>query len=181
MKPLSKFSDIHSHRKELATRGDTVVSICPDDQMADGGTYSVGIHPWDSDKPAGLSSLKKLVEMARDPRTVAIGECGFDRLRGGSIDRQRALFDFHARLAKKLGKPLIIHAVRSDDIILEAARRHRPDRGSWIIHGFRGKPQAAQAFLRAGIALSLGRRFNPAVVDVIPADMLYRESDDAEF
>lgn len=176
MKPLGQYSDIHSHRADLAERGDTVVCITPDDEMLPNGTYSVGIHPWDSEDVT-LSDLKRLISIARDPRVVAIGECGFDRLRGASIEVQNSLFDFHARLAKRLGKPLIIHSVRADDLLLAAARRLRPETGQWIIHGFRGKPETARLLLRAGFSLSLGERFNPETLSVIPTDRLYRETD----
>ena len=178
MKPLADYKDIHTHRKEFAACGDCIVSVTPDDVLEVGGTYSVGIHPWDSGEPISLSQLKKLVEYARDPRVVAIGECGFDRLRGGSVDRQTALFDFHAKLAKRVGKPLIIHSVRSDDLVLSAAKRHRPKTGEWIIHGFRGKPERAKRLLEAGLSLSLGKNADDALVQSIPPDRLYRESDE---
>ena len=177
MKSLAQYTDIHSHCRDAALRGDTVVSIDPADPMEAGGTYSVGIHPWDTSEPLTLARLKALVAAARDPRVVAIGECGFDRLRGGDIDRQRALFDFHAKLAHRLGKPLIIHSVKSDDLLLNAVRRLRPQPGEWIVHGFRGKPEAARKLLDAGLALSLGKRYNPATLAIIPPERLYRETD----
>ena len=177
MKPLERFADIHSHRKELAERGDTVVAIAPEDEMLPRGTYSVGIHPWETTAPVSLGRLKQLVKTARDPRVVAIGECGFDRLRGGSLEAQSRLFDFHAKLAARLGKPLIIHAVRSDDLVLEAAKRLHPRQGDWIIHGFRGKPQAAAQFLRAGLSLSYGERFTEEAFNITPPLRRYRETD----
>lgn len=176
-RPLDQFDDIHAHSLDRATDGRTVVSIEPGTPIQPEGHYSVGIHPWHTDTPVTLSQLKALVAGARDPRVVAIGECGFDALRGGSVERQRALFDFHARLAERLGKPLIIHAVRSDAELHAAIRRIRP-RQRWIIHGFRGKPQAAQALLQAGYSLSLGHHYNPATEAIIPPDRLYRETDD---
>lgn len=177
MKPLEEYSDIHSHRRELATRGDTVVNILPGEQMLGGGVYSVGIHPWDTGTPVTLQQLKDLVCTARDSRVVAIGECGFDRLRGGNIDQQTSLFDFHAKLAARIGKPLIIHAVKADDLLLAAVRRHKPKPGQWIVHGFRGKPQSAEQLLRAGFSLSIGERYNPDAFKIIPPDRLYRETD----
>ena len=162
----------------MAERGDTVVSISPSDPMLPRGTYSVGIHPWATEGGApSLAELKKLVGVARDPRVVAIGECGFDRLRGGDIALQQPLFDFHAKLAARLGKPLIIHAVRSTDLLLAAARRLRPESGTWIIHGFRGKAATARQLLDAGFAMSLGERFNPELLEIIPPERLYRETD----
>ncbi len=176
-RPLDRYSDIHSHDRTRELCGDTVVNIVPGESMLPGGTYSVGIHPWESGRAITLTELKSLVSMARDPRVVAIGECGFDRLRGGSPEAQRRLFDFQARLAARIGKPLIIHCVKSDDRLLSAARRLRPAEGMWIVHGFRGKPEAARQLLRAGLSLSLGERYNEATAAAIPPERLYRESD----
>lgn len=178
MKPLALFNDIHSHRADLAERGDTIVSVSPLQPLLPAGTYSVGIHPWETSSNIPLNLLKLLVEKARDPRVVAIGEAGFDRIKGGDLDRQNALFDFHAKLAKKLNKPLIIHAVRADDLLLAAAKKHRPAPGQWIIHGFRGKPAAALALLRAGFSLSFGNFFNQEAFDLTPPDRRYRETDE---
>lgn len=176
MSGLHRFADIHTHDTSLATSGTTIVNISPDDPMVPGGTYSVGIHPWDTDRPVTLRRLRNLVARARDPRTVAIGECGFDALRGGSPEVQRRLFDLHARLAEETGKPLIIHAVRSNGELFEAIKRHRPT-VEWIIHGFRGKPELARQLVRAGFSLSLGKRHHPDVPDSVPDCRLYHETD----
>ena len=176
MKVLEKYADIHSHDKAKALRRDTVVNIEPGEEMLVGGIYSVGIHPWSTVEPITLTLLKKLVAAVGDERVVAVGECGFDRLRGGSIEIQRSLFDFHARLAERYNKPLIIHAVRANDELIAAIRRHRPS-VEWIIHGFRGKPQLAQQLLSEGFSLSIGKKYNRDVLEVIPANRLYRETD----
>lgn len=176
-KPLARYTDIHTHDTSLATSGSAVVSIRPGDIMLPGGNYSVGIHPWDTSYPVSCAVLRALVAAAHDSRVVAIGECGFDRLRGGDMTVQQAVFDFHARLAARLDKPLIIHNVRADDMLLAAIRHHRPHPGMWIIHGYRGKPAAATALLRAGFALSIGLRYNPDTAAIIPPERLYRETD----
>ena len=176
-KPLARYTDIHTHDTDRACTGSAIVSLRPGQPMLPGGTYSVGIHPWDTERPVTLATLRALVAAARDPRVVAIGECGIDRLRGGDIAVQQAVFDFHARLAARLHKPLIIHDVHADDLLLAAIRRHRPAPGMWIIHGYRGKPAAAETRLRAGFGLSLGLRYNPATAAVIPSDRLHHETD----
>lgn len=175
-RPLDGFADIHCHDLSRATSGTAVVSVSPGTELQPGGTYSVGIHPWDTVGLPSLSTLKALVAAARDPRVVAVGECGFDTLRGGTPECQRRVFDFQARLAERVGKPLIIHAVRSDTALIAAKRRLHPSQ-RWIIHGFRGNPVQAGQLLREGFSLSLGKRFNPAVPAVVPPDRLYRESD----
>lgn len=177
IRPLDKYDDIHSHDRSRELSGDTVVNLIPGDTMMPGGTYSVGIHPWESVRNIGISELKRLVEMAGDSRVVAVGECGFDRLRGGDMEAQASLFDFQARLAARVGKPLVIHCVRAYDVLLAAARRLHPAPGMWIVHGFRGNAMTARQLLRAGMSLSLGERFNPDAAAVIPPDRLYRETD----
>ena len=173
---LAQYSDVHSHDTTRAHDGDTVVSIGPGDAVEPGGTYSVGIHPWNTLREPTLSELKALVRLARMREVVAIGECGFDKLRGGPAESQERVFDFHARLAERLGKPLIIHAVKSDDRLAAAIKCHRPT-VEWIIHGYRGNVTRARALVALGYSLSLGRRHNPAVAESIPPARLYRESD----
>lgn len=176
-RPLRSFTDIHTHDKAAAGRDDTVVNLTPDDALPPHGWFSVGIHPWDTAAGApSLSQLKSLVRLTRNPRTVAVGEAGFDRLHGGDTDLQRRVFDFQARLAERVGKPLVIHAVKADDLLAEAIKRHKPG-VEWIIHGFRGNAERARQLLRLGFSLSLGRRFNPAAEAAIPPERLYRETD----
>lgn len=176
--PLNKYSDIHSHDRSQALAGHTVVNITPGDLMLPGGTYSVGIHPWDTDTPVNLGSLRSLVTMARDPRVVAIGEAGFDRLRGADIATQTAIFRFHARLAARLGKPLIIHCVRAYDLLLAEARRFRPKPGMWIVHGFNRNETLARQLLDAGIDLSMpAERLGSSRYADLPAQRLHTETD----
>lgn len=173
---LHKYSDIHSHDLSAASRGDTVVSISPETRMEADGIYSVGIHPWDTTVPVTLTMLKKLVAAARDSRTVAVGECGIDRLRGGDPALQQQIFEFHARLAERTGKPLIIHNVRGDDLLAASMRRISPSQ-EWIIHGFRGKPERLKALLKTGFSFSLGPDAPEELIKLIPPDRLYRETD----
>lgn len=177
-RPLDNYTDIHSHRRSAATDGDTLVCVTPGTPMEPQGHYSVGIHPWDTAAGAPpLRVFKQLVADARLPQVRAIGECGFDRLRGGDIALQTAVFDFQARLAARLELPLVIHCVRAFDLLEAAARRHRPAPGTWIVHGFRGKPATAARLAATGISISLGNRFNPGVPEAVPPERLYRESD----
>ncbi|MCM1517322.1 MAG: TatD family hydrolase [Pseudoflavonifractor sp.] len=139
------------------------------------GYYSVGLHPWDADKPF---SRERLLDMARDTRVVAIGETGIDPLRGPSVDDiQLPVFVSHIDVARQLGKPLIIHLVRQWDTLL---RLHRDMRSHmpWVIHGFRGKPQLVNSLTSRGIHLSIGARFNPDAVKAIPDSLLLLETDD---
>lgn len=175
---LATFADIHSHDTAAATSGNTVVNITPGETIDPDGWYSIGIHPWSTASgPPSFATLRRLVADARRNNVVAIGECGFDTLRGGDIDLQQQVFDFQAKLARRLGLPLVIHCVKAYDRLAAAVRRHRPAPGTWVVHGFRGKPQLARQLLDMGLSLSLGHRFNPDTAATIPSDRLYHESD----
>lgn len=171
---LHQYRDIHSHRAADALRGDTVVCITPGTEMLPGGTYSVGIHPWDTVDEPTAEQFAQLRLQAADSRCVAVGECGFDLLRGGPVERQQRVFLAHAELAEQLQKPLIIHSVRADHLLLAAIKAVRPT-VPWILHGFRGRQSRAEALLRAGLSLSINAA-RPLPYP-IPASRLYPESD----
>src|SRR5262249_57749013 len=68
---------------------------------------SVGVHP---DQEAEPVEAARLVELARHPRVVAIGETGLDYHRlSGDLEWQRKRFRAHIRAARECGKPLVIH------------------------------------------------------------------------
>lgn len=167
--------DIHTHRPAPGA----IVNVDPVDPVTLDRQYlySVGLHPWNSDRVT-MEALARLDTFAADPAVVAIGETGLDALRGAAIDFQQHLFDHHVGLSESLRKPLIIHAVKTFPLVIAARRRHNPAM-PWIIHGFRGKPQLAEELLRHGFYLSVGTRVNPASLAVIPPDRLLAETDDS--
>ena len=169
-------SDIHTHNNHLSHRA--VVSLSPT-QFDDNTTQicSIGIHPWESNRVT-QDELLLLQKLSTHPLVVAIGECGIDRLKGADIEQQTALFEQHIILSEKIKKPLIIHAVKSTDIILSLHRKYNPTQ-TWIIHGYRGNATTAQQYIKRGIELSYGEKFNPEAVAVTPKDMLWIESDES--
>lgn len=94
---------------------------------------SVGIHPHHADPTSprlrGASrnmekSMETLEKMARQPKVVAIGECGLDYHpyeKGGIADpkKQKELFEAQIKLAQKLDLPLIIHNRDAHEDILK--------------------------------------------------------------
>lgn len=147
------------------------------------GAFSVGIHPWATValSPEALPVQLSEVEMlARCERVVAIGEAGFDRLRGGSPEVQREAFLAQARIAEAVGKPLMLHVVKGIDDIL-AARRSLGASVPWIWHGFRGNVVQAAQIMRSypGIYLSFGEKFNEVSAAVVLPDRLLVETDES--
>lgn len=163
--------NLHSHAPSLAAITDRSATFTLLDAPQ---LQSVGIHPWH----ASENRIELLDELATDPQVVAIGEAGFDTLRGPSADIQTKVFHHQTLLAERLGKPLIIHCVKAWDALLEQQRLLRPET-PWIVHGFRGSPQLCRQLLRRGLKISLGYRFNPLTTAMIPEESLFIETDDA--
>ena len=178
MRDIRSFTDIHSHHQGAGD--DTVVSLDYDRAIPTDGYYSIGLHPWQTDMPADnlAAAVDEVSRKAADGRVVAIGECGIDRLRGGDIETQTDIFRRHVAISEAYEKPLIIHAVRSFDLLLALKKELRP-RQLWIIHGFRGKGAVARQLLDAGFALSYGEKFNPEAIAITPADRLFTETDES--
>lgn len=167
-------TDVHTHNLDAGP--DAIINL-PAGQYAplrEGRHYSIGVHPWDT---TADYDLEKIAIAAENPQIVAIGECGLDALRGAPLDKQEEIFRWHVALSERLGKPLIIHAVRTQQRIIELHRELKPKR-TWIVHGFRGKPQMAAALVREGIHISIGKKYNPAILDVVPSDFLHHETDE---
>lgn len=179
MKDIRDFKDIHTHR--AAADDSTIVSLGHDTEIPSAGFYSVGIHPWQTvmSESAAKQAMHEIARRATADNVIAIGECGIDRLRGADLQTQIDIFKQHIELSEDLRKPLVIHAVRANDIILSLKKETAPQQ-LWIIHGFRGKPLAAKQFIENGIAISYGEKFNPDSVALTPETMLFTETDESE-
>lgn len=153
--------------------------------LADGapGAFSVGIHPWATAalSPEALAAQLSEIEMlARCGRVVAIGEAGFDRLRGGSPAVQREAFMAQAKIAEAVGKPLVLHVVKGIDDVL-VARRELRSGVPWIWHGFRGNALQSAQIMRSypGIYLSFGEKFNKEAPAAVLPDRILVETDES--
>ena len=126
----------------------------------DDGVYAaVALHPTRVDALTAQARTE-LGQLAENPRVVAIGETGLDLYWPGKIDGcadpavQREAFAWHIDLAKRTGKPLMIHNRDADADVLDVlAAEGAPD--TVIFHCFSGGPQMARTCLDAGWILSL--------------------------
>jgi TatD DNase family protein len=98
--------------------------------------------------------------LAADPRVVAIGETGMDLYWPGRLDgcatpeEQREAFAWHIDLAKRTGKPLMIHNRDADAEVLDVLRAEGAPK-TVIFHCFSSGPEMARTCLDAGWILSL--------------------------
>ncbi len=149
-----------------------------------GIAYSCGIHPWYITDTNYRDLLRSLADIAGDPNVVAIGECGFDKLRGPSTGIQRMVFEEQVKIAMECSKPVIIHCVRSWDELLASHRRLSPSI-PWLVHGFRRKTGLAEQLIAKNMYLSFWFDFvirpeSAPLLKSIPADRIFLETDGAE-
>ena len=119
---------------------------------------SVGVHPDHED--AREPSVADLVELARHPKVVAIGETGLDyyRLEGRSIadmEWQRERFRTHIRAAHATAKPLIIHTRSSWEDTLRIMAEERASVPGGVMHCFTEPWHVAEAALAQDFYSSL--------------------------
>ncbi|MBJ7386493.1 MAG: TatD family hydrolase [Mycolicibacterium sp.] len=102
----------------------------------------------------------EIERLAAHPRVVAIGETGMDMFWPGRLEgcadpaEQREAFAWHIDLAKRTGKPLMIHNRDADAEVLDVLRAEgAPD--TVIFHCFSSGPEMARVCVDAGWLLSL--------------------------
>lgn len=157
-------------------------AIMPAEQK--GIAFAAGIHPWYLNEGNRSELTEFMLRVAPHQAVIAVGEAGFDRLRGPSMELQREVFDQQVILAGQLGKPVVIHCVRAWDEILAAHRRLKPST-YWLIHGFRGKKELASQLISRGFYISIWFEFamRPESADLIrflPVEKLFLETDGAD-
>ncbi len=151
---------------------------------------AVGVHPHDA-AMVDDDGWAEIVELAADPRAVAIGEMGLDYDRVFSpVLAQLANLRRNLRLAVETGKPAIIHCRSAEgqrdaqDALLGELRKFGSERPTVIIHSFSGPLDYAQVMLELGATISFSglvfRAAEEASADVArmaPADQILVETD----
>ena len=178
-----RYIDFHSHRAEGEKHTLTIKNLFAGEDVpsssAPGIYFSAGIHPWHltgENAPELMAAVKNTLE---HPSVIAVGEAGFDSMRGPSKDIQYDAFIYQARLAEELNKPVVIHAVRSWDILRRAKKEINPS-VKWVIHGFRGKAQLASDLVSENFMISFGiEGLSPWVVEAAGLRNILLETDDS--
>jgi TatD DNase family protein len=156
---------------------------------ADPRVYAaVALHPTRAN--ALTDEAKAVIEqLAAHPRVVAIGETGMDLYWPGKLDGcadpavQRDAFAWHIDLAKRTGKPLMIHNRDADAEVLDVlAAEGAPE--TVVFHCFSSGPAMARSCVANGWVLSLSGTvsFRNAgelreAASLIPAEQMLVETD----
>lgn len=117
---------------------------------------TVGIHPHEADKHPHIDTAK-LIDRARHPRVVGIGESGLDYYYDHS-DRgqQQASFRAHIAAAREAGVPLVVHTRDAEaDTAAIMAEELAKGRFEAVMHCFTGTGPFARAMLDLGFYVSL--------------------------
>lgn len=146
---------------------------------------SVGIHPHEADAHPDVQTAT-LVEKARHPRVVGIGESGLDFYYDHSDrDRQRASFRAHIAAARQTGLPIIVHTRDAEE---DTAAILADERGKGafpgVIHCFTASARFARKALDLGLYISLSgivtfknARDLQETARTVPIDRLLIETD----
>ncbi len=144
---------------------------------------SVGVHP--DYEGVEEPTEQRLLELAKRPKVVAIGETGLDYYRlTGDLEWQRNRFRTHIRVARKCRKPLIIHTRAAADDTIALMREENAGEAGGVMHCFTETREVAQAALDQGFYISLSGivTFKNAkevkeVAKMVPLDRLLIETD----
>jgi TatD DNase family protein len=182
------YIDIHVHGGKPASGIFKLESLMAHEQKMpeniSGMAYTFGIHPWFLNEDNYNLQIKSVEDLLSNPYIIAVGEAGFDKLRGPDIGFQCKVFEKQALLAEANHKPLIIHCVRAWDELLLVHKNLKP-RMNWMIHGFRGSEKLAQQLISKGMFLSVWFNFvlrpeSSNLLRVLPRDKIFLETDGAD-
>jgi len=146
-------------------------------------SISAGVHPNDRDRQE--PDVERLVELARHPRNVAIGETGLDYFRSeGEPGWQQERFRTHIRAAIAAGKPLVIHTREAREDTLRIMEEEKARDAGGVMHCFTENWEMARRALDMGFYISFSGivTFRNAdelreVVKKMPMDRLLIETD----
>lgn len=146
---------------------------------------SVGIHPHEADQHPDVDTAK-LVERARHPRVVGIGESGLDYYYDHSDrDRQCASFRAHLGASRETQLPIIVHT-RDAEADTAEILRDEMGKGAFpgVIHCFTASDAFADIALELGLYISISgivtfknARDLQAIAARLPLDRLLIETD----
>ena len=150
-------SNFHTH--DVAAAGRALVSA---ERPIPGKLTSLEVHPWKlrADFPGLPATFAAELE-----RCAALGEVGFDPLRGDAA-RQLEVLPELLDLAVELKKPVVLHLVRPTEAVFAVLDRYPL---KYLVHGFRGKADKLARLLDRGYFVSLGSRAlaDPGVADFL--------------
>lgn len=182
------YIDIHTHGSGVVPGIFAIENLMAHEQRRPGDVSgqpcTFGIHPWHLDSESVNMLIGNVRSVAASDNLVAIGEAGFDKLRGADMETQSAAFEAQVKISEETGKPLFIHCVKAWDELLPVHKKFRP-KMPWMIHGFRGNVELAMQLLSKGMYLSFWFDFvlrteSSKLLKSLPVERIFLETDGAD-
>jgi TatD DNase family protein len=196
---MTAFTDSHCHltisdadaalarAREQGVRGFVVPGTKLDDapravavaEANDDVWAAVGFHPHEA-KDCDDAAFAEIERLAKHEKVVAIGEAGLDyHYMHSPRETQIAVLERHIALAKKLGKPIIIHNRESTDDMVALLKD-----GPGILHSYTESLDVAKTLIDRGYFISFSGivTFRTAqslrdVAKALPHDRVLIETD----
>lgn len=145
-------------------------------------SVSCGVHPLHQEDACDYGTL---LEMAKHPAVVAIGETGLDYFYSSDTKEvQLSSFVDHIKVANELNKPLIIHTRDAREDTINLLKQHKAAHTKGVLHCFTESWEMAQEAIELGFYISISGivTFKTAtelqeVVKKIPLERLLIETD----
>ncbi len=137
-----------------------------------------GLHPWSVCKALPSWEQRLAARLEQYPAAL-VGECGLDRYRDKNFQPQNDIFAAHIEIAGAYRRPLLIHAVKSQDW-LENYWDRLPQK--FVFHSYNGRTETVKKIIVRGgyVSFSASILKSPhrqETVAVVPAERLLLETD----
>ncbi len=148
---------------------------------------TIGLHP--TEIPCEQFDYDQYLKLAKNPKVVGIGECGFDYFRNGfeSKNLQQEVFEKQISIANEVKKPLMLHLRNGMNAgenaykdSIEVLKKHSKVHGD--AHFFVGNWDEGREFLDLGFRLSFtgvitfARNYDEVIKNA-PMNMILSETD----
>ena len=175
---MSDFPFINLHTHNPIKQNDSIEIYNPlKINDVSNGHYSFGIHPWYIMNNSS-EFMYKISDILKDSQCLALGEIGIDKVKKkiAPINIQKDIFIKQLEINNEFDKPVIIHAVKSINEIIEIKKDF--PKQQWIIHRFTGNLKQAEQLVECNIKISINvKNANNSNISNIPLDSLFLETD----
>ena len=150
--------------------------------------FATGLHPHEA-KDWNDECAEQIERASAHPKSVGVGECGLDFYYNNSDhESQKRAFAAQCRLAKKIGKPVIVHCRDAwqevFDILKEEGAGTEADSLKGVFHCFTGGPEHLSRIAELGFYVSFSgivtfpnaKALQQAAIQV-PEDKILVETD----
>ena len=169
---------------EAATDAESARATLALARRAPGVRAAVGMHPCDV-REGREAELDEIEALAAEPEVVAIGETGLDGHwpDNAPMEIQEAFLRRHIAIAKKVGKPLVLHHRATGERVAEVLEQEGPPAAGGSFHCFAGDLALARRVVALGFKLGVGgsstfkKSHLPELVKTIGLEHIVLETD----